>query len=77
MEPSGTQPPNPMLDEDERDERDEELDLLHALRWNLLDAYRWNLLDRENEAGTRLLQLVEQLIKELEAEPGWQQRQAG
>jgi hypothetical protein len=56
---------------DERDdERQDELDQLHALRWNLLE--------RADEPGTRrMLHAVEQLIDEREAEPDWRHRRAG
>jgi hypothetical protein len=48
-------------------QREEELDLLHALRWSILDALRWNLLDPEDEPKLQpLLDTVEQRIRERE-----------
>ena len=57
--------------QDERDDdRQDELDQLHALRWKLLE--------RADERGVqRILNAVEQLIDERSADPDCRQRQAG
>ena len=59
-----------MRDNERDDERQDELDQLHALRWKLLD--------RADEPGAqRILRAVEQLIDEREADSDWRQRRAG
>jgi hypothetical protein len=52
------------------EERQDELDQLHALRWKLLE--------RADDPGIqRILRAVEQVIEEREAGPAWRQRRAG